>query len=53
MYISNKDLINFLLKCKHNLTIDIKTGNSGLIIVKENVSLECEDADEYFEDEED
>ena len=37
MYLTDKDLIESLMRCRRNLTVDKKTGNSGLIIVKENI----------------
>ena len=37
MYLNDQDLIKALVRCREGLTINEKTGDSGLIIVKENV----------------
>lgn len=37
MYLTDDDLIESLNKCVEHLSIDSLTGNSGLIVVKENV----------------
>ena len=37
MYLTDDDLVKSLKDCSDNLTVDEKTGEKGLIIVKENV----------------
>jgi len=37
MYLTDKDLIDSLMRCRNNVTMNKETGKSGLIIVKENV----------------
>ena len=36
MYLTDKDLINILVKCRQNLTS--KDGRKGIIFIKENVT---------------
>jgi len=40
MYLTDEDMIKGMKDCANNLTISKETGQSGLIIVKENVMSE-------------